>query len=197
MKKSNAFLISLLAHTTLSLILFFYLKQIDHDTTKATISNYLPSYAISTQNNYISQKEKILGQKIIPPKKIATNKMNHPHINMSLKSATKKISSPSSMTLQTSSLKKIDTLLSLLHQQIAAKQSYPEAALLLQQNGTVRIGFLLFPDGHISQISVLQSSGINSIDASALSALKEIIPVKEASSYLQKERYFSVDVVFK
>ncbi|TAK73953.1 MAG: energy transducer TonB [Gammaproteobacteria bacterium] len=88
-------------------------------------------------------------------------------------------------------------LLILLHTAIAAKQNYPESALELQQSGTVRIQFLLYPDGHIENLTLLHPSGIASLDQAALNAVQAITPAKEAGRYLQNAEYFSVDVVFE
>lgn len=84
----------------------------------------------------------------------------------------------------------------LLHQAIAANQTYPESALQLNESGTVKIGFLIYPDGHLEQITVLQSSGIHTLDMAALNAVKNTSPVKEASQFLNKRNFFAVDIVF-
>ncbi len=89
------------------------------------------------------------------------------------------------------------TILSILHAAIATKQNYPDSALELKQSGTVQIRFLLYPDGHLEHITVIQSSGIISLDEAALNAVRAISPVKEVGKYLQKEDYFSVNVVFE
>lgn len=87
-------------------------------------------------------------------------------------------------------------ILNLLHTAIAEKQMYPEIAAALNQTGTVTIQFLLFPDGHLSNISVAKSSGIPSLDTAALAAVQAISPAKAAGSHLQQSQFFSIDIVF-
>jgi TonB family protein len=89
------------------------------------------------------------------------------------------------------------TLLTLLHNAIAAKQNYPESALDLKQTGTVVIQFLLAPTGELTHISLLKSSGFTSIDQAALMAVRAASPIKKAGIYLQAEKYFSLEVIFK
>ena len=88
-------------------------------------------------------------------------------------------------------------VLEILHQAIAAKQIYPENSVQLNETGTVKIGFLLAPNGEISAISVLHSSGFSSIDEAARSAVSATSPIQSAGIYLQKPEFFSVDVIFE
>lgn len=108
---------------------------------------------------------------------------------------TKKISK-SINTLSPNKTETHNELLKLLHQAIAAKQQYPEAAINLHQEGTVKIGMYIKPDGKITQLSILQTSGFNTIDLAALSAIQAISPFFPAKNFLQTTEYFSVDVLF-
>jgi TonB family protein len=88
-------------------------------------------------------------------------------------------------------------LLKLLHEQIAAHQNYPSGALLLKQTGIVTVKFLLHPDGTIENLTLAKSSGVESLDQSALHSVSEISPVQSANLYLKQPEYLSVDVVFE
>ena len=88
-------------------------------------------------------------------------------------------------------------LLKILHDAIAAKQSYPESALELNQRGSATVGFYLYPDGNINSISMLQSSGYESIDTAAVLAVKSVGTIAEASLYLKKGEFFTIEVVFQ
>lgn len=88
-------------------------------------------------------------------------------------------------------------LLKILHNKIAEKLSYPEEALLLKQIGTVKIGLLLLPNGQMTHIALLKSSGIDSMDSAAMTAVGAIPAIEEAHFYLSKAEFFSVDVVFQ
>jgi TonB family protein len=87
--------------------------------------------------------------------------------------------------------------LQILHDAIAEKQSYPESAIALKQSGTVKIGFMLYPDGELKQVSLVKSSGIETIDAAAISAASSITTINHVQQYLQKPTYFTIDVEFR
>ena len=87
-------------------------------------------------------------------------------------------------------------LLKILHDTIADKLIYPDSALLLKQTGTVKIGLMLYPNGQITNISILKSSGAGSMDAEAMIAVQSISLIEQAHVYLTAAKYFSVDVVF-
>ena len=95
--------------------------------------------------------------------------------------------------------KKITTepLLKILHTAIAANQYYPENALILNQSGTVRVGFLINPEGKISHITLIKSSGFNTIDSAAIDAVNASSPIKTAYLYLHIPKQFSVDIIFQ
>lgn len=84
-----------------------------------------------------------------------------------------------------------------LHAAIAAKQSYPESALELKQKGTVKIGFSLYPDGQLKNITLLKSSGFDEIDRAALNAVHAISPATAIARSLKTAEFFSVDIVFE
>lgn len=84
-------------------------------------------------------------------------------------------------------------LLNLLHEAIANQLDY--SAMESKQTGTVKVGFLLYPDGHLEKIIKLVSSGFESIDNSVLAAVESIAPIKEAGQYLKKPESMSVDII--
>ena len=187
---SKFFFISLGTHLLLILGIFFYFtknyKNLYH--TDHSLPSYLTNEPlISTiKTHSVMDKKRIITQRnISQPKQIKWQN--------SISKIQPNKSNNSSETLKD---KLIPELLALLHQQIAANQFYPAAARLFKQTGTVKIQFLLFPSGEITQATIIKSSGFASIDSSALVALKKINPVKEAATYLQKEQFFSVDIIF-
>lgn len=88
-------------------------------------------------------------------------------------------------------------LLKLLHEAIAAQQQYPESALQLNQTGTVKVGFLLQPDGMVRNAIVLASSGNENLDQAALSAVNATTPIANVNRYLKQKKSIEVDVVFR
>lgn len=90
-----------------------------------------------------------------------------------------------------------DEFLQLLHHKIALQQNYPLSALENNQSGTVRIGFIIHPNGQMEKIVILNSSQIESIDQAAINAVKMISPIREAQHYLQKSQFLTVNVEFR
>lgn len=88
-------------------------------------------------------------------------------------------------------------LLKILHEAIANQQQYPESALQLNQTGTVKVGFLLQPDGQVRNVIVLASSGNNHLDQAALSAVQATTPISHVNRYLKQTKSMEVDIVFK
>lgn len=93
--------------------------------------------------------------------------------------------------------KNADAFLKILHAAIAAKEIYPESALLFHQQGTVTLGMLIDPIGNISHLTVLQSSGFQAIDRAALQAAASVTSLPAASQFLKRPQFFSIDVIFQ
>jgi TonB family protein len=88
-------------------------------------------------------------------------------------------------------------ILTLLHNAIAEKQTYPEEALASQQSGIVTIGFMLYPNGELKKIHLVKSSGISELDNAAITAVKSVSAVPHVSRYLEQANYFFIDVIYR
>lgn len=86
---------------------------------------------------------------------------------------------------------------SMLHQAIDSHKHYPLVALRMRQQGTARVRFRLFEDGRIEDVTLLQTSGYQSLDHSALHAVESIAPFTPAREYLSNDEQFYVDIVFR
>lgn len=86
---------------------------------------------------------------------------------------------------------------SMLHQAIDSHKHYPVVALRMRQQGTARVRFRLFEDGRIEDVTLLQTSGYQSLDHSALHAVESIAPFTPAREYLSNDEQFYVDIVFR
>lgn len=111
---------------------------------------------------------------------------------------------PKKITIQKSTLANsvskgdnASTLLSLLHAAIQQQQHYPLSAQQMERQGRVTVAFRLFADGKISQLHVAHSSGTDSLDQAALSAVQAAAPFNEVNKYLQDAQEFKVDVLFE
>src|SRR3990167_7679010 len=85
-----------------------------------------------------------------------------------------------------------DKLLQLLHEAISHAQDYPDTALELKESGMVSIGLTLSPDGTVSQVSLIKSSGYSILDQAAVNTVKSLPPLVNAKNYLTEKKEFSV-----
>lgn len=91
------------------------------------------------------------------------------------------------------SMKKINSLLQQLHNAIATQQHYPEN---LPQEETVTLSMLVSPDGKLSQLKVLHSSGDIALDDSVLQAAEDASPISGIKGLLPVAQFFSVNITF-
>lgn len=189
-------LFSTLGH--LILVLLLALNLVNSSNLKKSGESALPAYAASFPPRFARQQENKKTD-ILSVKKSAVVKPAHTKKLLGEKSNLRHQTSSQAANNSDSHKANKDEqkILTLLHQAIAARQSYPDEALALQQMGKVTIRFLLYPDGHLENAAIIKSSGITSIDHAALIAINAISPIKEVSAYLAKAAFFSVDIVFQ
>lgn len=123
--------------------------------------------ADSKTHESVSQQKKLAlhpqNQRV--PKALSSKKLNQP---------AKRIPYPDNILPKQNQSKQL--FLQILHAAIAAKQYYPESALEEHLTGTVRIRFLIHPNGRFSQFNIQKSSGHSRLDTAALNALKTVPP---------------------
>lgn len=90
-----------------------------------------------------------------------------------------------------------ESLVTLLHAAIQAEQRYPAAAEQMQRQGTATVAFVLYTDGHVSDLKIVQSSGTNSLDEAALAAVNRAAPFKQVDKYLSQSQHYTIDVIFQ
>lgn len=89
-----------------------------------------------------------------------------------------------------------DKLLLALHAAIAAQQHYPEAALDMPTTRRVKMKFVLFPDGHIENAAIAESSGSAELDSAALNAVTQARLDHGFTASLRTTKTFFIDIVF-
>jgi TonB family protein len=89
------------------------------------------------------------------------------------------------------------SLLKLLSKATAAKLFYPRSASDFNIKGTVKIRFLLFPGGGVTEVTLLESSGSGVLDNAALTTIRSISPVKDVDLFLQKSEYVEVGIIYR
>ena len=194
-KKFNINLItSLLLHAVILLFIFFAWHQIEtiNKCNKAE-NNILQAYTYSLNTTSSSISRAITSEnKII--KKPNTTDSKESIKRKKISESTNKSESSENKTIN--SEQTTDQLINLLHAAIQAQQQYPHNALIQKQTGTVTVSFILFPDGQITSIKIMQSSGFESLDEAAVNAVKNAAPIKEVSSYLTTAKNFNISLHF-
>jgi protein TonB len=111
--------------------------------------------------------------------------------------ASKKNNTKQHETQDLATKKGIDNmLLKLLSQATAAKLVYPKIAEDFRLRGTVKLKFLLFPDGKITQVGLVESSGSTVLDSSAMDTIRAISPVHGVDKYLQSPKIIQAGIIY-
>lgn len=93
--------------------------------------------------------------------------------------------------------KNIDApLLKLLGEAISANLVYPRLAIDFRIKGTTLVGFTLHPDGNVTNVQVVQSSGAGVLDDAAYDAIHDMSPVHRVGKYLKKTKFMVVGIIF-
>ena len=87
-------------------------------------------------------------------------------------------------------------LAELLHIAIGKRKHYPAIARRQRREGTTTVSFSLAPNGDLDQVDVDRSSGFQSLDAAALTAVSQVAPFGPARDLLSATHRFKVNVVF-
>jgi TonB family protein len=82
------------------------------------------------------------------------------------------------------------------HDLIQAQIEYPANIHSFLGNKKVYLSFVLFPDGHIEDIKIVQSSGIVIFDRAVLDAVSSLPRVTIAQEILKKPKEFNVPIEF-
>jgi TonB family protein len=89
-----------------------------------------------------------------------------------------------------------DELMKILHEETGKKLIYPRMASDFRVRGTVYVRFLIAPNGQVSRVSIIKSSGFGPYDNSAFTAISNLSPVRDAGKYLSKPKYVTAMIVF-
>lgn len=150
------------------------------DTKESLISSYL-------YHEVQKSTVKSVAQAVTPEKAIRVSK---------LKKSTHQQKSPSTVNSHQTG-EQTKSLLALLHAAIQQKQQYPSSAIEMERQGKSTVKFVLYPNGKITNLQLVQSSGVESLDSAALTAVQDAAPFHEIDVYLKSAQEFSIDVVFE
>ena len=169
-------------------------------TEEKPADTFIPAYAYHESSHAAAFQEKA---KPIPQKTIPTSKngIEKPVFNTRAQQFNKMmdITSPKNsepVHLIGDNKKVPEPLIILLGKALTAKLLYPRAAIDLTVKGMSVIGFVLHPDGHVTDVRLLKSSRADILDQAALSAAKEISPVKNVGQYVTEPKPIVFGIIF-
>lgn len=90
-----------------------------------------------------------------------------------------------------------DPLIKLLGKAISARLVYPRSAVDFNLKGTAYVGFTLHPNGEVTGIRIMQTSGAEVLDEAALRGIHAISPLGGANQYVPKKRFLVVGIIFR
>lgn len=188
------------------IFLFFSYVWIHHTRPEANKEEYIRSYAYQESlQKAVSHHEP---QKNQPPtefqkKEMPTSKngIEKPifdprevHFNEAVDISPKKSLEPVHLIGDTS--KTPQPLIIILGKAITAKLRYPKSAIDLNIGGISVIGFMLYPDGQVSDVRLLKSSRADVLDEAALFAASHISPVSNVGPYVKEPMPIVFGIVF-
>jgi periplasmic protein TonB len=87
-------------------------------------------------------------------------------------------------------------LIKILGRALSAKLVYPKIAIDFRLRGTAYVGFMLHPDGTVTDVEVVKSSQAGVLDNEAAAAVRAISPLKGVSEYVEKTKPMVVGIIF-
>ncbi len=87
-------------------------------------------------------------------------------------------------------------IMRLLHNKIQQALRYPLSAKLFGEQGTVKVGFVMHPDGAIVEPVLIKTSGDDDLDNAALQTLQIISPVPEVHQYITQPQNFVINIQY-
>lgn len=87
-------------------------------------------------------------------------------------------------------------LIVILGKALTAHLVYPKIAIDLNIHGVPVIGFVVHPDGKVTDIRLVESSHIDMLDKAAIAAAHEISPVRNVEPYLKEPKYIIFGIIF-
>lgn len=87
-------------------------------------------------------------------------------------------------------------LIKIIGKALAAHLVYPKVAVDFNLKGRAIIGFTLHPDGSVSNVKVLKSSGAEVLDKAAVAGVANMGPLKGVSEFILKAEDMVVGIIF-
>jgi TonB family protein len=189
----------------LLIFLFFSYVWVQQVKRQENAETYIPSYAYqeSAQKTVEQTTPKNQPAKEIPKKDIPTSKngiekpvfdQREVRFNQVMDISSKKSSEPVHLIGDNS--KTPQPLIIILGKALTAKLLYPKSAIDLNIGGVSVIGFVLHPDGQVTDVRLLKSSRADVLDEAAVFAASHISPVRNVGPYVKEPMPIVFGIVF-
>jgi periplasmic protein TonB len=90
----------------------------------------------------------------------------------------------------------IKPLIKILARALSKHLFYPRVAADFNLRGVVLVGFVLHPEGYVTDTRVVKSSGAGVLDDAARDAVGAMSPVGDVSEYVPKPEFLVVGIIF-
>jgi protein TonB len=196
----NSFWLALLLHLLIFFIFAIFLipKKMLDENRELTIPSFL--YQESTETPIAhseAPKQKRLEKKKIPVSENGIEKPVTEHAPQELNQLVPKSAAESSEPVHLVGEKGVaKPLIILLGKALTAHLAYPKIAIDLNIRGVPVIGFVVHPDGRVTDIRLVKSSSTDILDKAAIQAAQSISPVKNVGLYLKEPKYIIFGIIF-
>ena len=90
----------------------------------------------------------------------------------------------------------IKPLVKILARALSQHLMYPRVAADFNLRGVVVVGFVLHPEGYVTEARVMQSSGAGVLDDAARDAVGAMSPVGDVHEYLPDAEFMAIGIIF-
>lgn len=184
--QQNSFWLSIFVHSffLINFSFLFFLQPLPNQAPEL----YVPSYIYSSTTETTRTPKSIDSEKqtdSIP----LTQQQAHPTVAQTI--------IPNQQAVHMMGEKNLDKpLIKLLGKALAEKIIYPKSAIDFNVKGIVYVGFVVHPDGTITDGRIVHSSGAEVLDKSALNAVNNLTQVNDVGQYLKEPTFLVVGVIY-
>ncbi len=195
--------VSLILHL---LVFFLFFMSFNHQKNlleKPAL--YVPAYLYHRNSSKAASRPQFLSKRNLPisPTGIEKSIDNH-EVPLNNTNSAKNMPSETKATLKEhdpihllgDNKKTPKPLIKILGRALTASLIYPKSAVDFGIRGVAYVRFLLYPDGHITNVQLIQSSKTGVLDQAALDAVNAISPVKHVDPYLKEPKYIVFGFIF-
>lgn len=158
-------------------------------------SMYVPSYTYQQPSSSTSMPSLQQNQSVRQEKSTISTAAQIRHASTASTSSSTKVTEAIHLVGDKNTVPK--PLIQLLGKALAAHLVYPKIALDFKIQGRAFVGFILHPDGTLSNISLVRSSHAGVLDDEAMAAVSAISPIKNVSTYLHQPEPMVVGIIFE